>query len=781
MDEKSIIIVLRNIFGSYANRILSGINLVQKSMKENYQMVLKFSKDHSVIWSKFLDASKSDIIDKSTIYTIYKPLFPTTKIKFTKTSDQSTITRSINILSIEEKEKEAICSMAISYIDIKEYNPEITLELVSIHKVMSKHIILHGWDISTCSYVYGKTLDDKRLINGPVDRTDVECVYVGNPKTIRENFLRLLALIDEKYDYKNILLQASMVNVSKKPTILTNRLMNTFDIHECKVFKSPSTKFVNIITYENLWLPMDVVITQDHKEIYCKTFKADSMTKFYTTVIHQAICAFKNDKYYILDGSVPLEETSLFIQMEEMDTSSYDTWGDIIDEYDLFSVIHNGNYYYFNKSIVINYAVNSSYKSTSLWNFLLPTMEQNYPCTLQIKCRDGKYYDTSVVEDPADTEEIVFDKLCATYSNKYDKIIEPTKFSSIVRLMYQYISENVFTKRPRDSIIHIFDTQSIGSVELVKFCKTNKLILVGKKQYVVEYFEKIVKDTDVGILYSSSIVNDQMPKIEVVNTCKQDFAESLIKETSFINNTIDIIYLQNNFTTLNTFPKIIQFAQNILKILSKRGRLYVNFFNLTLMNRSKLNITTKPPQFTLHDVPESDIKIINNLFEPNAYTRKLGKFLEYTKNLIIEKDIDNIELEEIYNVRKKFEDNYTVIATKMDISMYGFYEKYKFGKIFLYVIFPRFENKLIEGIVKEVVDVVIKNHKDVIETFTNHENISYYAIDPILFSVFGDCTDSIFPYKTRVLGSLISQNPNYLFVVDAENENIFSNMQLNIY
>ena len=29
--------------------------------------------------------------------------------------------------------------------------------------------------------------------------------------------------------------------------------------------------------------------------------------------------------------------------MEEMDTSSYDTWGDIIDEYDLFSVIHNGN------------------------------------------------------------------------------------------------------------------------------------------------------------------------------------------------------------------------------------------------------------------------------------------------------------------------------------------------------------------------------------------------------------------------------------------------------
>ena len=776
MDEKSITIILQNVFGSYANRILSGIHLIQKSMKENYQLILKFSNNHSVVWSKFLEENKSDITKKSVIYSIYKPKFPSKKIKFVKTSSQNTLTRTITILDIEEKEKESNASLSMAYVDVKEDTPNISLELTSVHKIVSEHMILHGWDTSKCNYTYAQDIHDRRLINGPIDRTDVECVYVGNPKHTRENLFKLLALIDESYDYKNILLKNSAMQLYRLPSILTNRIMNSFDIKDCKIYETPSTKFYNIISYENLWSPMDTVITQNGKEIFTKNEKADSMTKYYSTIIHQALCTFHDGVYFILDGHVPVEKDD-FVQMKCL--KGYAEWKDLIDDHDMFAVIHDGKHYYYNKNIVIDYAVNASFKSTCLWKFILPCMSQNYPCTMKIKYRDGKYYETEIVKEIPDKEEEAFNKLCATYSNTFTPLTKDTKFSSIIRLTYQYISENIFSDKPHESIIHIFDTKSIGSVELVKFCKSEKLILVGKRPYVVEYFEKIVKDSDVGILHSNSVITDHIPQIEVINTCKNDFIESLIKETSFINNSIDIIYLQNNFTHFNTFPKIVKLAQNASKILSKRGRVYVNFFNLTKINHMLVKTEATMPFFNLKGVPLEDIQLIDELFEPYIHTVRIGKLVYKDKNILIEKDINNEELDEVYRIRRLMAESYTVIVSKRSVSNHGFFEEYRLGEVYLYVLYPIFENRSMESVVKSVVKEALEKREHVIKTISI--DVPYYAINPMLFSVFGECSSVVSPYKTQILSTLISQNPSYLYVINKENESVFGSLQLNIY
>ena len=776
MNDKYINIILQNLFGSYSNRILAGINLVQMSTTENYQLNLKFSNNHSVVWDKIQKYNTGkDIINKKYSYVEYKTKFPSTRIKFIKEKDQDILTRLITILDVRESQ-DSNASINISYVDTKKFCTENGLSEHSIYTINSEHIKLFGWDIICCKYTYGESLEDKRLLNGPVDRTVVECLYIGSPKSIKENLLKLLSVIDEKYDYKSVLLDINSINLFKMPSIITNRIMNETKIEQCKIYEIDSTDFFNIITYENLWNPEDIVIVKDGKEIYNYSKKSDITTKYYSTVITQALCTYSNNVYHIVEGSVPIDSPN-FSDLKEI--KKCDSWSDLIKRYNMFIVKKSSDYYYFNNDISINYDVTRSYKNIPLWKFIFPSINQNYAHTVRINWKNGKCCNVEVTKDTGDCESDMFDKLCTVYSGKYSKLENITKFSSIIKLMYQYISESIFTALPHNNFIHIFDFKNISSIELIKFCKIDELILVGKKPNVVEYFERLTKESNVGILFSSTLINDTAPQIEVVNPSNEDFISNLVKKTSFINNSVDILYLQNNFTRLNTFPKLVEFALNADKILCKRGHLCINFFNLNNLNKSIVKLSVQDVDYKIDGVSDSELRVIDTLFAPTVITNRIGKILNENESIIINKNISEKDLIKVYDMRKDLQNVYTLIICD-DEMMDDKYDVYKLENKYLYVLYPNYKNDELLKRVKDIVSKALTTKEDLIEMI-NVDGLEYYAINSLLLSVFGECERVVIPFKTQIINELVCQNSKYTFVADPAHENVLNSMQLSIY
>lgn len=775
MNDKYINIILQNLFGSYSNRILAGINLIQMSTTENYQLSLKFSNNHSVVWEKIKEYDDKEHTFKLHYYTEYKTKFPSTRLKFIKENNQELLTRLITILDVRESQ-DSNASISIAYVDAKKFCPNNGLCEHSIYKIDSEHVKLFGWDIANSKYTYGESTKDKRLLNGPIDRTVVECSYVGIPRLIKENLLKLLGLIDKKYDYKSILLDINSVNLFKTPSILTNRFMNKISPRECTIYKTNSTDFYNIITYENLWNPEDVVIVKNGKEIYNYSKKSDITTKYYSTVISQALCTYSDNTYYILEGDVPIDSPN-FHKMEEIKHNT--SWANLIKSHHMFIVEKDSNYYYYNNDISINYDVTFPYKTIQLWKFIFPSINQNYNQIIKINWKQGKYYDSEVTKESSDNESDMFDKLCTVYSSKFSKLETITKFSSIIKLMYQYISESIFSYMPHNNFIHIFDFKNISSMELVKFCKINELILVGKKSNIVEYFERLTKENNVGMLFSTTLINDTIPQIEVVNPSEEDFINNLIKCTSFINNSIDVLYLQNNFTKLNTFSKLIEFALNSDKILCKRGHLCINFFNLANLNKDIVNLKQQEMDYSIDGVSDLELNIIDVLFSPSIVTKRIGHVLQENESILIDRNVDEKELLKIYNIRKDLQDVYTVVISNNEIYDDSF-ERYKLENKYIYVLYPKYKNIILSERIQCVVHEAFKNKKILMGTI-DVDGLEYYAIDPLLLSVFGEYERVVIPFKTQIINELIAKNSRYTFVTDPVHENILNSMQLNIY
>lgn len=772
MDDKAINVVLHNAFGSYSARIASGIKLMQRIAKDNCQIVLKFSKDYSEIWKKCLDATTTGIIESSAVYCEYKPSFSSSKIRFTQNSSQNYITRALTILDIKESETCA-ASVSMAYVDARSCDTQLSLERINIYKVHQKTLDLYRWKISLCDYTYGESEFDHRLERSPIDRSDVECVYVGNIKDMKQNFLKLIAILGENYDYKRILLKSNSATIMHLPQILSNRDMNEIDIFSCKLYEVFGTKFNNIVIYHNLWNPLDIVITENDREIYSKqeTYEMISTSKFYKTIITQDISITHEGMRYVLKNDTGLEE--LFTPMKQFKAKS---WQNAIENNSMFMVYYNSKLYYYNKNVVINYSLNSSHKFIDVWKTILPSMNQTRPCTIKLKGCDGKWVNTEIIRSEPDSEELIFNKLCSFYSNKYEKICKSCSISSVILLIYQYITENVLVNRAHEVVIHIFDSQIISANELIKLCNIVKLFLVGERHYIVEYFKKIISSDAMGTISSSSSIVNKTPQIEILNIYKQDFVESLIRDTSFINNSVDAVYLQNNLSIISTFPKLVKFAKDIKSILSRRGHLYIIFFNLDVIETNTLHICKSDNAFTIRGDDGRITELILTMFSPKIYTKRIGEQCDKNKSIIINRDVDKKELEEIYIKRAKFEDVFTIIVSRLHI-ICDKYAQYSImdGKYELYVLYPKSYIQY-----KPLIEYFVKTNTSPYLQFA-YDDVKYYCIHPKLLEVFGEYEYTVFPYKTKLLTSIISPSSGFSSIITHENENIFRSLQLCVY
>ena len=776
MDDKAISIVLQNIFGSHANRIRYGLSLIQNSTNENYQFIMKFVETPSVIWKRLLQYNTAEILDVSRNYCELRPKFPSTKIKFVKGTSQAILTRSISLIDVKESE-DSKCAMNLAYVDYKKMAAPMNLETVDTYKLRTQYVHLFSWKVARCEYTYGEAENDSRLLNGPVDKYDVECTYVGTPVSILENFLKLVSLIDINYSYQHILLIQKGIVSLRLPSIITNKFMNEVPVEKCIIMDIPSTDFKNVNVYENLWKPNDISISELNHEIYYKApYVKDVLVSKYATIVRQTMCVKSGEEYDIVYGE-PIDVAN-FKMIEPIEKPA--SWDDIMSNHVRFLAIYGSNMYYYSDTLDITYSPTKHYTYLNLWRFTLPLSTFDHNDTLRLRHDGGKWVmakdvsnkdvsdkdvsnkdvsDNYIMADVSESE--TFNKMSIAYCHKFFTVPKESRITSIIKLLYQYIVETIITNNPHEYVIHAFDPQVIDSTEMIRICNMNNLIIIGKKPSVLNYFNAIVDNKSVRALYSNTSMNDGIPNVEVVSSCNVNM---LLHETSFINNSIDVLYLQNSFGAINTLPRLIKFQKDTSKILSKRGKLYITFFNMNTLgiHNEELFLTT--------------------LFEPEYIIRRIvKKSLMQNGNVLIEKDIDAKSLLKVHELRTPFSDYFTVVQSKTkanvktEVSENIF--EYAVGAHYLYVMYPSYYTQ------KEIsiYDELIKERKAPIVPFHLLDDLKYYAIDPTILRIFGDSSYTSIPYKTQVITSIISRTENYTYVLNMNNEKVFNSLQINVY
>ena len=752
MDDRAASIVLQNIFGSYSNRMKSGMALMRKSIHENYQMTMRFIENPTSVWDSFCKNAKLDITNKVDTYCEYKPKFPTARIKFVKDITQSIITRMVTILDAKES-VDSKCSVNISYVDCMKYVEDpMHLELASVYKIVSHSIIINSWRVSMCEYTYGDSETDTRLINGPIDKYIVECSYVGAPKLIYVNFLKLVGMLNSDYDYKLVLLKERGTTKLSLPTVITNKFMNETPISKCIIYDVPNTNFQNIVFYENLWKPLDLAVVESGKEIlYKEPPNTNILTSKYEAIIYQAICVKDDNDYKVIsENHICHFEKARVINNPK-------SWESVINNHDMFVVSYDNVLYYYSKTFNIQYSVVGVYKYLTLWSFTVPSYLRYYNRPIELQNKNGSWMLEKELTECSDDETETFNKMAIVYSDVFSPLPKISKLSPIIRLIYQYITETNIIGMPHDMVIHIFDENIISSSELIHMCKMDDLILIGKKPSVVNYFDFIIHSKTICSLYSNTLLSSQFPNIEVANNFD---INSLIRETSFVNNSVDILYLQNSFDNIDTLPKMIKFKEATNKILSKRGRLYIAFFNADV-----LNIERNKNAFV--------DDLINCLFEPaHVYTKQRRR--TSNENIFIKRNVDAEELDEIYMRRKRFDNVFTVVYTPQKIETDDFHT-YSLEDGYLYVMYP----KSLEYI--DIYEKIIKSKQLPINSFELEPGIKYYAISQCALELFGKCLLKVVPYKTRVLTNIISRTETFAHLLNSQYEKIFNSLQLNIY
>ena len=748
MDDKAISIVLQNIFGSHSNRIRYGLSLIQNSITENYQFVMKFATTPSSIWRRLLLHNASEIVDVSRTYCELRPKFPSTKIKFVKDTSQSIITRSVSLIDIKESE-DSKCTMNLSYVDYKKVSDSVNLESLAVYKLRTQCVHIFSWKVARCEYTYGESENDLRLLNGPVDKYDVECTYVGTPSNILENFLRFIALVDTDYSYQRVLLKQRGIVPLQLPSIITNKFMNHVAVEKCTIMDIPSTDFKSVNVYESIWKPNDVLISEVDNEIYYKApyTKAILVSK-YATIIRQTMCVKCADGYFIVFGDDVNNDN--FKMIKPIDTPT--SWNDVIANHENFLVIYGDLMYYYSNTLDIVYLPTKHYSYLNLWKFVLPSTVQNYSNPLKLRYEGDKWIINDEIENTTDdtNENEAFNKMSIAYCHRFFTSPKESLLTSIIKLSYQYITETIMINNPHEYVIHVFDPQIIDSTELIKICNMNNLILVGKKSSILNYFNAIVDNKSVRALYSNTSMHETIPNVEVVSTCN---INTLLHETSFINNSIDVLYLQNSFGSINTLPKLIRFQRDVSKILSKRGKLYLTFFNMNTLG--------------VHN----DELFMTVMFEPEYITKRITKkSMSQGGNIVIEADINSDDLTKVYQLRSSLTDYFTVVRSKH-------FHEYNVNGHYLYVMYPSYYTQKVMA----VYDEVIPHGTSPIVPFNLTDDLKYYAIDPRVLRIFGESTYTTIPYKTQVITNIISRTENYAYVLNANNEKVFNSLQINVY
>lgn len=795
MSDKTISVVLQNAYGSYSNRIVSVLNLIQRDTKsihangqptQNYRILLKFAITHHKttdssfastqnilsmpIWELFMEYARcrdAKVITSNDVYVEYKSSFPNTKYKFIRRiGNEPIMSRLISILNVRESQ-ECISTIDVSYVEHQECDiSKCTLTPTYIYRLRRTTLKLFAWDVSLCEYTYGTALDDTRLQFGPKDRIDVEALYVDNTTNLRENLFKLLAIISPDYDYTKLLFKThSILPVSRQPPILiTNRIMNQINPNDVAIYNTQTTDFITLYSYKNLWKRGDFCVMVDSKELlYEKSKPIDTaLTKLDDIELAQTICVVNGDKYerVMTDDDAQPELRKLITTPIAIKVRPKENWNDIIKRTNgKFVVVTDSQLYYYNKDVVKSLLIMTDQmammKSAILWNKSSATASSNEDT------KASSFHRPNNSEQNIDTldDDVLFRKLSFRYNNRYYPLTSMhSKMSNVFRYVYQYIFEDVFTKNPHDAILHIFDSNAISSSELVRLCNTKVIITVGDIPSTEEYINDIYYSRPIITFYSTATIYKSIPKVEIVNDFDGNaFISQLIKCTSFIPNSLDIVYIENCFTMFNTIPKFNTIVASIPQLLNRRGKLFVAYINAN----------------TITHVCAKYENVLYEMFEPEECLTTVPTDEHATMSVQINKrTITSSFLESVYNVRKNCINVNTIVVSKSNIETTTF-DKYEYNGEYIYSL-DTYSPKI-----KEYVRHCLSTNKNAMGVITI-QDLSYVAIDPAILNTIGNITYTITPYRTPIVSQYLSQAHDVWRLLNKENEPILSSLQMAI-
>ena len=757
MSDKTVNVVLQNAYGSYANRIMSVLNLIQRDTKQDYKLLLKFSLSHftstSSIWDVFMEYAKcrdNKVITSSDVYIEYKSAFPSSKYKFVRRIGNEPIaTRLISILNVKESQ-ECISSIDVSYVAHQELDlTKCSLVPTHIYRLRRTTLKILAWDVSLCEYTYGTTLDDKRLVNGPNDKTSVEALYVDNTINLRENMFKLLAIISPDYDYTKIVFKTHSISSPStlSPMLITNRVMNQVPPHKAVIYNTSSTNFITLYSYRNLWRRGDYCVLAESKELlYEKPKPIDtSLMRLDNIKLLQAICVVNDTgTYECVMGDIVITQSlsEIITRPTPIPIRAKENWNDVIRRTNgKFVAVYGSQLYYYNKDIATNVLILSSpmaiSKCATLWSSIIQTNTQQ----------------TS--SDTTSNDAELFRKLTFKYNSKYYLLVSMhSEMSNVFKYVYQYIFEDVFVKNPHDIILHIFDGNAISSSELVKLCNAKTIIIVGDVPTTEEYINDIYYSRPIITFHSTSTIYKSLPKVEIANEfVGNSIVSQLIKNTSFIPNSLDMVYIENCFSEFNTIAKFNNIVASIPQLLNRRGKVFVVYLDIN----------------TIPDIESEEL--LYEMFEPNEYLNTIPTSKHNDKSVQINKStITQAFLQRVYDVRKMCPT--TIVVSNSDIEHSAF-TKYKYDDKYVYSL-DAYTSKM-----KEYVQQCLRTKKNAFGIITA-QDITYCAIDPLLLNTIGTVIYSITPYRTPIVSQYLSQANNVWKLLNKENEPILTSLQMAI-
>ena len=785
-ERNASIMVLQEIFNFNTPQILSCIRLMKRFHTKNYQFTLSVSYKYTFLWKHILEELKPETITSKTSM-FYAPhqyaTIENTIFRFVP--DVNILYKSYDFLNVKSSKNGSKINVSLSYIEEEQLSKKNLQKLLKtnydIYTHTAEEILFGNWVISKASY-YPTQENVKTETELRLDRNIVECQYIGIPENIEMELFDLLALLYPTSNYYGTLLSLYKFDIPQTK-ILSNSILNMISPSDCKLVLTTNVEPIQLYILRNVWKNGDIYVVNKNGNIVYSHFDKSSIQYSFT----------KNIKYDVQTKAILCVGKSIiygdddcnYFEKATVTTIVEPDWNSVFEKYPsgIIVTIVSGSLLYLSYSNhipiyidVLDTRNEYTFHHTLFDFYLRNTKPIEAKCTCIV--RNGDCW-TQTESSSSDTPTDLFYKFALQYQPKYIKQVTRNNLDQIFKILYQYTNEKILYHTKGETGIVFFDSYTIDAREFISLTSFQRLILVNDKSNIVQYLECIQTRSmeTITLLNPGLIIRSTIPKIEVVDNFNVDkMIPTLIKNTSFIINSIDTIYIQNEFKYFDTISKLIILKNTIPLIKSRRGHLYISF----------INIDDIPLQPKISSIIENLMFITNPTnVSLNHKTSKLKK-PESLLLRLTDKEYTSDCIQMILKQRELISTVASAIVVKTNSDRLVFDET--FWSVCQYndkIAFLHLPNDALPPIIKAFVINQFVNGKLV---WSNNKELCITTISAALLNmIFGYDTDGNFepelsqtPYTTMFINQYIGKN--IVFDVNAvKAEMYFAAYTLNVY
>ena len=538
-------------------------------------------------------------------------------------------------------------------------------------------------------------------------------------------------------------------------------MLNTISPSNCRLFLTSDVEPVLLYVLRNVWKNGDAyVVSTNGDVVYSHTEKLSGPYGFaknikYDVQVKPVLCAGKSIIYG--DEDCSYFEKSAIITLDDAD------WNSIFEKYSsgIIATLVDGSLLYLSYSdhmpirIDVLESRNERTFRHTLFDFYLKNIKPiDSECVCLVKNEDSWQQSTSLSCDaPMD----LFYKFALQYQPKYTKHVTRNKLNPVFKILHQYMTEKILYHTKSDTGILFFDSYTIDSREFVFLTSFQTLILINDKSSIVNYLEDIqTRGVDcVDLLNPGLDARNVVPNIEVIdNFDVSNMIATLVESTSFIENSIDMVYIQGEFKYLNTISKLTAFKDTLSLIKSRKGHLYVSFINIDgLMIRPKISSIVENLMFIINPVNVS----------MNCKTPKIKK-AESLLLRLTDREYANEEIQTILKYRESVLNVASAVVVKIDFDSVAYDD--------VFWVACRYDDKvaflhLPENMFPPYIQTFVKNQfANGKLIWNNNKDLCITAISASLLNmIFGEKTHDTFepelsqtPYTTSFITQYIGKN-----------------------